>query len=747
MIVVPARAAALRILAARHGAAAGPADSAYALAEYQREAVHRACAIMHERGGVLVADSVGLGKTYIGAALIERFLPGSASIAVVVPASLLANWRRALQPLRATAGATIDLITHGRLSRGLNPAAHYTLVVVDEAHAFRNPRTRRYRALRRLTRLAKVALLTATPVNNSLADLYFQIRIFAADDAFRDLGIGSLAALLGNEPVDGRHLARLREAVMIRRTRAQLRASAGMIQLPDGRRLRFPATVQLVNVLYPPALAAPEIAARLDRIDFAAYRSATTAALVALALLKRLQSGRQAGLASLERLVSFHQRFLDALGQGRLLPTRVAAANAEQLCFTELMLETLPADLDATDLAARARLDLSRLADLRARLSATRDRKLAILADLLAARAPPLRTIVFSEFRDTAENLWRALRSRFQAGLITGSDAYLGAQRCSRGEVIRRFAPRANHARDPADSEAVFVLFATDVLAEGLNLQDADAVVSYDLPWNPVRLIQRAGRIDRMGSDHERVTVYNFMPDREFDELLGLVRRLRRKLRGLRAAVGQESAILEPHEDAAAFYEELDGPRAWATPQAKQDFREAGPEGCAGATSAEPGRILVVWQAGATVRELVWQAGKILDDKPAADAIVQQGLASAHVAAPAAVCDAITASRASLSTLAGTPEAAREATMLARAIHRAVLAYGVLAGSELLSEADELIARLNENVYEHWQLAAVRRARTPAELSGVLRAIQRSCRASAPAPERGWRLVAALGCD
>jgi hypothetical protein len=152
--------------------------------------------------------------------------------------------------------------------------------------------------------------------------------------------------------------------------------------------------------------------------------------------------------------------------------------------------------------------------------------------------------LLFTEFRETASALWARLRSRGGVARIDGSSAWLGAGRASRLEVVRRFAPRSNGAHPPPMREQVRLLIATDVLAEGLNLQDADTVISYDLPWNPVRLIQRVGRIDRLGSQHDLVGCYNFMPDRHLEDYIALVRRLSTKLEVIRGGLGEEEVVL-----------------------------------------------------------------------------------------------------------------------------------------------------------------------------------------------------------
>lgn len=743
MNIVSARAAALRILAARRGPAGDARPSLlYALPEFQQEAVTRAGVIMQQRGGVIIADSVGLGKTYVAAGLIERYLPGRCAIAVIVPASLRPAWRRALRPLLDSCRDQIQLITHGQLSRGTDPGHGFGLVVVDEAHAFRNPRTRRYRALRRLAAGAQVALLTATPVNNSLADLYFQIRICAADDAFADLGIGSISALLRAEPIDPAALARLRDALIVRRTRAELR-DRSCLSLPGGQLLRFPQTVELIRIEHPPVLGMGAVDRLLTRIRFAAYRNDTTATLIALSLLKRLQSGRHAALRSLDRQLDFHERFLAALREGRLLQTRALPGHDEQLSFSEILLPALPPDIDPAALSRAVRSDLHDLRELRDAVAARSDPKLPALIELLTARPPPAHTLVFTEFRDTARELWRTLRSRFQVGLVTGMEAHLGEHRCSRADVIRRFAPHANHAAEPAAAEAVFVLIATDVLAEGLNLQDADAVVSYDLPWNPVRLIQRAGRVDRLGSHYDRVLVYNFMPDHEFDRVFGLLRRLRGKLRKLRASVGHDSPVLDPDELAAAFRAE------WYHERERLlsiETADAAPEGSIGSTTENPHRILVCWRSGATIRELTIQAGRILDDKRAADDILERALDSSAMIAPPALPAAAAASRAYLPSPGLSSAGDREAVMLARAIQRAIQAYGVLASPDLLALADRVLAGLPRNVYEPAQLAAVRAAASPQELQEVLGRLLPVLDNVGPAAAE-WVLVAAIGAD
>ncbi len=743
MNVVSPRAAALRILAERAGTA-HPLATRFSLTDFQSDAVGRAQEILRCRGGVIIADGVGMGKTFIAAALIDQQLHAGDAAVVVVPAALRGAWKRTLQPL-VEPSTRLRILSHGQLSRSC-PAEAASLVVVDEAHAFRNPDTKRYRALRRICRAARVVLITATPVNNSLSDLYFQLRLFAADDAFRDLGIGSLRLLLRAAELDHDALRRLRFAVIIRRTRESVRARFAELTMPDGSQLRFPQRIDLMNVHFSPAISTRRLTELLDRITFAVYADETTRTLVALSLLKRIQSSRAAALISVDRMIAFHHAFLSALKQGRFLKARGMPSHMadEQLYFSELLLDEVPAELSAASLKRYVDLDLQALQSFRSELLARPDEKLPRLLELLSARSPPARTLVFTEFRDTAEHIWQRLAASFQVGLITGGSSYLGRQPCPRGEVIRRFAPRANDSSAVRRAEEVFVLVATDVLAEGLNLQDANAVLSYELPWNPVRLIQRSGRIDRIGSQHAAVSFYNFMPDREFDELLGLVQRLRTKLRSLRSAVGHETPVLEADESALVRFDDLITPSAEPLP----DFDGAAPLGSIASLSPAPRRVLACWQLGSTSRELIVDGEIVKENHAETNELIDRALRSDVITKAAIFEAAINRSHAYLKEAANHGVEDRVAAMLARSVQRAVQSLGLHATPDVIQDADALLPLLPGylgRTASH--LALLEAAQTSADVRAALTRIRLACTEKSDVAEGEWRLVAAIGSD
>jgi hypothetical protein len=550
------------------------ADARSALLDFQRDACDRLAAIIARRRGAVLADSVGLGKTHVATALIRAAASDGRRILVTAPSALTAHWRRHLRGVAGWRWAS-----HAAMSRGgggLMPPQDRSFIVVDEAHAFRNPASRRYRHLARLCRDADVLLVSATPVNNGIFDFYHLLRLFACDDAFADTGVPDMLVAFEMAAATARDedVRRIVDAVVVRRTRRFVEREYGAQAVfhsgrggRDGReraavhghaqpQLRFPRTEPVCTIRYDAASCAVTDYELLDGIAalrFPVHAMAGPSAaseLMRLGLLKRLESSRTAFAASIDRLIALVERFIGAAARGYLFDATdrqvfgIDPAGARQLTLDEVALRPWPREHDRRQSLAAARAERDRLADLRDRLRTdATDPKAAGLGKLVTDTHPGERVLVFSEFRETAEYLCRTLAPLGGVGLVHGSDARLGRGSATRASVIRRFAPLSNGAPEPRPHQVVRVLIATDVLSEGLNLQDAGVVVSYDVPWNPVRLAQRIGRIDRLGSLHESVRAYAFLPDRGLDALLGLMRRVRRKLRHIRIVGGDAPSL------------------------------------------------------------------------------------------------------------------------------------------------------------------------------------------------------------
>ncbi|MGD2215438.1 MAG: DEAD/DEAH box helicase [Gemmatimonadales bacterium] len=594
---------------ARSDAASRP-DSAPALAAHQQRAYERACAILDRYGGVIVADAVGLGKTYIGLRLLERALDLGGRALVIVPAALREQWARELGYLgatgvpatRADTGETtqpagnldlwirenlpgeVGLLSMESLGRGdFDPVAQRgaDLVLVDEAHNFRNPATRRYRNLADLLRHTRVALLTATPINNTILDLQHLIDLFAAPGAFRHLGVADYREAFRRAALADGDLRTVISACVLRRTRRFLRAHYGRVLVRGPRgdvetELRFPKRLPPVPVKYDLAGTYGELLTGLDGwledLHFPAIEPGDSEAeaadavagpggLLKIIMLKRLESSTEALRCTVVQQLAWCNTALRAIDAGRVLTRPDYRASFQgpaddpgsQLAFFELM---LPAPAIEPGRIAALRHSLEHDANILARINQALvavgpagDRKLHRLTELLDGPLAGKKILLFTEFRDTARYLHHQLRLRPHIAQIDSGGARLGSERAGRSEVIERFAPRSNGLPEPAERERVDLLIATDVLSEGLNLQDASVVVSYDLPWNPVRLMQRVGRIDRLGAQSEHVELHHFLPARDLDRLLGLMTRLQDKLTTISATLGLDHPVLATPSD------------------------------------------------------------------------------------------------------------------------------------------------------------------------------------------------------
>jgi len=276
-------------------------------------------------------------------------------------------------------------------------------------------------------------------------------------------------------------------------------------------------------------------------------------------LFKRFESSVHAFRATVRRLLRIHRDFLAALDQG-IVP---AGEEAQSLLYEsdqdeeQVLMDTLSrvcgryalADFDVAALRTDIQQDMHILGEMLALvdpITADQDDKLQTLKAWL--EQPPLnqgKRLIFTQYADTAQYLYDHLnhsRSRPNVEVIYSREK-------SKAAIVGRFAPRANpQLRLPQSPPEIDTLIATDVLSEGLNLQDCDKVINYDLHWNPVRLIQRLGRIDRIGSEHDVIYAYNFLPETKLDKNLGLKEKLAQRIADIHETIGEDAAILDPSE-------------------------------------------------------------------------------------------------------------------------------------------------------------------------------------------------------
>ncbi len=632
-----------------------PAEFGNRLFEFQKAAVKIAARHLNKRGGVLLGDVVGLGKTLMATAIARMFEDDFGTETLILcPKNLVKMWEGYRDRYRLRA----RVMSMSVATRDLPTLRRYRLVLIDESHNLRNREGRRYSVIREYLRAneSRCILLSATPYNKTYLDLANQLRLFMPED--RDLGVRPerlLAAITETEFIkrhqcgprtlaafekseytdDWRELMRL---FLVRRTRsfiqdnyAETDSNNGrrFLTFEDGRRSYFPTrvpktaaftiddadpadqyarlysddVVEAINKLTLPRYGLgnyaeaspvePPNAAEARSFKDLSRAGKRLMGFCRTNLFKRLESSGHAFVQSVERHLLRNFVYLHALANK--LPVPVGTQEAELLDTRQdaedsfLGVENEADEDDTNDAAPAAPAVLLTDPDFQARAAevyalyagryrsrfrwvrpalfqaalakhlkkdnklllgvlatcgawdAARDRKLGALVALLTKTHAKQKVLVFSQFADTVEYLEEQLRARGvpRVAGATGGSADPTA-------LAYRFSPVSNERRAevPAEDE-LNVLIATDVLSEGQNLQDCSVVVNYDLPWAIIRLVQRAGRVDRIGQTAERIDCYSFLPADGVERIIRLRSRVVQRLRENAEVVGTDEAFFE----------------------------------------------------------------------------------------------------------------------------------------------------------------------------------------------------------
>jgi hypothetical protein len=568
------------------------------LAPHQVPAFERLLAIVRRYRGAVLADAVGLGKSFVALAVAAAC---ESPVALVVPAILVSQWKSLIGRVRFDA----RILTHESLSaaRARRPLpSGLGLIVVDEAHRFRNPATNRYRCLARWTIATPILLVTATPVYNRPADLVHLLRLFLPDDALVALGVPSLSRAVREHEPSPELAAAVARLVVARSRRRAVTGWPG---------LRFPARLPGRTLRVSPA--EPDLVMELSAAVRQLRLPEAAGPLLRLTLLRRLASSVAALRETLRRYEAFHTLAIQAADVRFRLTRRQFRRLFPMPDAADLQLAMLPLLLDSADGVDPDTGDLETLRQLLERAKVGPDPKADALARLLTGSAQ--KTIVFTTAAATVRHLLRRLSATLRVGAVAGSTAWLGRGRATRREVLCAFAPVALGVTPPSAAAAVDVLVATDLLGEGLNLQDATRVVHYDLPWSPARLAQRVGRVDRLGSKHAHVTTVAFLPPEPLASAIALERRLAAKVTSQLQVGGAhvETVRGRPDEDAPLDWcdrlQRLLGSREDEAPPAPP----APPAACAMVSSTVNASVVVV-RLGDLVEGLV-----LWDGLPAAD--------------------------------------------------------------------------------------------------------------------------------
>ncbi len=638
-----------------------PPEFGNRLFDYQVAAVKIAAHHLNKRGGVLIGDVVGLGKTLMATAVAKVFQDDHFTETLVIcPKNLVPMWEDYVAEYRLLA----KVLSITQAARELPNLRRYRIVLIDESQNLRNREGKRYRAIQEYIQEneSKCILLSATPYNKTYLDLSSQLRLFVPEDKdlgirperlLRDLGetefirryqspVRSLAAFEKSEHADDwRELMRL---YMVRRTRSFIQNNYAtrdpttgrkFLTFEDGTRSYFPERVpRTVKFriderdpadqyarLYAADVVAAINALNLPRYGLANYVAAaphdapTTAEAKVLDdlsragkrlmgfsrtnLFKRLESSGEAFQQSIERHILRNHVFLHAIESGLPLPIgtqdsglldagnydedvddesagaelfdegdgvesrpsskhalraeadfKRRAAEVYEQYATQFKgrFKWLRSDLFVPSLGKDLAADAARLLDVLKRCGDWRpetDAKLEALFTLLTKEHPNEKVIVFTQYADTVRFLEAQIRAR-------GVQRLAGVTGDAENPTLYawRFSPDSNKKRDQvAPERELRVLIATDVLSEGQNLQDGAIVVNFDLPWAIIRLIQRAGRVDRIGQKSERILCYSFLPADGVDNLIRLRARVRQRLHENAEVVGTDEAFFEDERE------------------------------------------------------------------------------------------------------------------------------------------------------------------------------------------------------
>jgi superfamily II DNA or RNA helicase len=477
---------------------------AISLQPHQLTALARIERAFAEFGGALLSDEVGMGKTFVAAAVARR----SHRCLVVAPASLVSMWQGAL----ATSETKADLISFDKLT-GI--CAQYDLVIVDEAHHARNPATRRYKQLTRLTREAQDLLLTATPDHNRKGEMQTLLSLFLGSRA-RRLTAGEIARCV------------------IRRAHAQLERS-----------VLIPTVSPVVNH---DVSDDPRIVAELMSLPppIAVRDGGLGGILFARGLVHQWASSEAALHEAVRRRIARASALVASLESGNYpteaeLRTWVYEDGALQLGFPELL--SAPVD-NAPTLLETMRFHTSALHEFLSRHSADSSLDAERTDILLGIRKahPGARIVAFARYGETVSALYRRMVRTGRVAMLTAHGARVAGGKLSRQAALAAFAPRAVQATRHQPAEDIDLLLATDLLSEGVNLQDAGVIVHLDVPWTAARLEQRVGRAARMGSRHSAVSVHLIRPPASAATLLGSEFLIQRKWNVAKDAIGSSAA-------------------------------------------------------------------------------------------------------------------------------------------------------------------------------------------------------------
>jgi len=581
--------------------------------DYQEQAVRQAMKKLEEYNGVFLADVVGLGKTFIAAQLLQQL---RGKILVICPPVLKEYWEQSLMDFRVPAKVeSLGKLEH-IIRKGID---RWDYIVVDEAHRFRNEATQSYADLLDICRGKKVILVTATPLNNTIDDIFAQLKLFQAPKNSNIPGIINLEKFFNGlrkklkkfEKHDPEYQEMIREVskeirekvlkhVMVRRTRNDVvnffkkdiqQQGLAFPEMGDPQKIIyeyegeieriFKSTIQsLAEFRYARYIPLLYYTGNKGLTEFEKQQQRNVGGFMKGILVKRLESSFYAFKQSVQRFIKSYERFINMYNDGTVYISKKVNVydlldNDDFDKLEKAVEEEKAQKYESKDFRKDFLTDLQHDLEVLKQVwtlwkNVDEDPKLSTFIQELKKheRLKKKQLVVFTESKETGDYLYEHLIDQFPGQVMFYSSEggrHTDKQLTSKHTIARDIILDNFDPNSKTPSKDLRILIATDILAEGINLHRSNILVNYDLPWNPTRVLQRAGRVNRLGTKHSNVYIFNFFPTTHSDEHLGLELNITNKIQMFHDILGEDAKYLSDGEEVSSqqLFDTLNNKKAY----------------------------------------------------------------------------------------------------------------------------------------------------------------------------------------
>jgi superfamily II DNA or RNA helicase len=540
--------------------------------QFQDDAVAEALAILKNYNGVILGDVVGLGKSIVASKILAKMGYNKRTLILCSPA-LMPQW----EEYKNDFGYNADVRSIGKIDNIIKE--NYDIIVVDEAHNFRSDKTKRYDELINICFGKKVILLSATIFNNRLNDIENLLYLFSPRNTtvftgeplqtfFRKIKVNNKKIQQPNlfGEIEKSALQELKENVlekiMIRRTKQQIiNVYKDNISFPESQtaKIEYTFSDKIENIFEETIRILGEqlFYARYSADNYLKIKKTTkknekiAKVLIRIVIIKRLESSVVAFKNTLNKITESYEKYCSIVRAEKLVPSnKKAIENLEDEYDLEKIITLYEnkdkfTNLDEYEPEFQKDIESDRklLNELKAKwdnISPDDDNKIIALQEKIKDFEEPF--VIFTEAKDTAKFIYDKIKAD-NVILITGDDTDLKEKK----EIINRNF-NANYKSENEQENKYKILITTDVMAEGVNLHKANRIINYDLAWNPVRMMQRNGRVNRIGSKHKTTYIYNIFPTERINKAIKQINNIKGKIKIFLELLGNDEHTLSEDE-------------------------------------------------------------------------------------------------------------------------------------------------------------------------------------------------------